>query len=116
MDAEFVPLMQMLAVPFKGCCRVSVLLREIDCFANQRVGFTLFASEVGRDGAGVVHLVNKSSLLRMLQSVGFCEKSIAVATRDVKSASVSHAHFFASGGREGDGVNLSPHANGGVPF
>ncbi|GIX67078.1 hypothetical protein CEXT_723701 [Caerostris extrusa] len=40
-----------------------------------------------------------------------CEKSIAVATRDVKSASVSHAHFFASGGRKGMELNLSPHAN-----
>ncbi|GIX67088.1 hypothetical protein CEXT_723751 [Caerostris extrusa] len=95
------------------------LLREIDCCCYQRckisVGFpcTLLASG-GRKGW--------SEFVPSCKCWPFpfkgccrvsvcCEKSIAVATRDVKSASVSHAHFFASGGRKGMELNLSPHAN-----
>ncbi|GIX67076.1 hypothetical protein CEXT_723691 [Caerostris extrusa] len=48
------------------------------------------------------------SLLKDVAECRFLRKSIAVATRDVKSASVSHAHFFASGGRKGDGAEFVP--------
>ncbi|GIX67115.1 hypothetical protein CEXT_723851 [Caerostris extrusa] len=45
----------------------------------------------------------------MLQSVGFCEKSIAVATRDVKSASVSPCTLLCLWRiGEGDGAEFVP--------
>ncbi|GIX67072.1 hypothetical protein CEXT_723671 [Caerostris extrusa] len=91
--AEFVPSCKCWPFPFKGCCRVSVCLREIDCCCYQRckisVGFHAhFFASGGRKGMELN--LSPSCKCWPFPFKGCCrvsvccEKSIAVATRDVK--------------------------------
>ncbi|GIX67119.1 hypothetical protein CEXT_723871 [Caerostris extrusa] len=114
--------------PFKGCCRVSVCCeKSIALLATRDVKIS-----VGFPCTLLLPLSRKGMELNLSlrQNVGrsfkgccrvsvFYEKSIAVATRDVK-ISVGfpvHTLFCHSGGRKGMELNLSPHANvGRFPF